>query len=73
MKAFWNTPLGKDIIIVLVIKLLAVFAIWWFFFRSVGEQQPVDATQMSVSMLGKQQDVVKPIVNLPSADREPLK
>ena len=50
MKAFWNTPLGKDIIIVLVIKLLAVFAIWWFFFRPVGEQQPLDqvATRIAV-------------------------
>jgi hypothetical protein len=74
MREFWNTPLGKDIIVVLIIKLLAVFAIWWFFFRPVGEHHPLDAAQMSVSILGKQQQSgVKPIVNPPSADKEQLK
>ncbi len=73
MREFWNTPLGKDIIVVLIIKLIAVYAIWWFFFRTVGEHPPLDATQISVSILGKQQDVVKPVVNLPSADKESLK
>ncbi len=73
MREFWNTPLGRDIIVVLIIKLIAVFAIWWFFFRPVGEHRPLDAAQMSMTMLGKQQNGVKAIVNPPSQDKESLK
>lgn len=74
MREFWNTPLGKDIIIVLMIKLIAILAIWWFFFRPVGEHHPLDAAQISMSILGKQQQSgAKPIVNPPSVDKESLK
>ncbi|NOT18034.1 MAG: hypothetical protein HOP20_08230 [Sulfuriferula sp.] len=75
MREFWNTPLGKDIIVVLIIKLIAVYAIWWFFFRPIGEQRPLDAAQMSASILGKQpQEMVKPIPNLSATNnKESLK
>jgi hypothetical protein len=74
MREFWNTPLGKDLIIVLIIKLVAIFAIWWFFFRPIGEHQPLDAAQMSMNILGKQQqNGIKPIVNRVSVDKESLK
>lgn len=33
MKAMWNHPVGRHIVVFTVLKLIAIFAIWWFFFR----------------------------------------
>jgi hypothetical protein len=74
VREFWNTSLGKHIIVVLIIKLIAIFAIWWFFFRPIGVHQPLDAAQMSASILGKQQQSdIKPVVNPPLVAKEQLK
>lgn len=39
MRALWHHPLGREILVILVIKIIATWAIWWLFFRP-----PVPAT-----------------------------
>ena len=33
MRALWHHPLGREILVILVIKIIAIGAIWWLFFR----------------------------------------
>jgi hypothetical protein len=32
MKRLWSHPLGREILVILVIKIALIFAIWWAFF-----------------------------------------
>lgn len=34
MRQIWNNLLGREILLVLIIKIALIFAIWWVFFRA---------------------------------------
>ena len=44
----WNTRFGREIVLILIVKVLAIFAIWWFFFRTA---EVPDTGQVSRALL----------------------
>jgi hypothetical protein len=34
MRQIWNNPLSRDILLILIVKIVLIFAIWWVFFRA---------------------------------------
>jgi|WetSurMetagenome_2_1015567.scaffolds.fasta_scaffold1214066_2 hypothetical protein len=66
MRAIWNNPLGREIVLILVVKIVAVFAIWWVFFRPIGAHPQLDANQVSAAMISKQQTVAQPTITQPA-------
>lgn len=54
MREIWNNLSTREILLILIVKIIAIFVIWWVFFRPVGEQVPMDANQVSAVMLNPQ-------------------
>ncbi len=52
MQDLWEHPLGKHLVVLLIVKLFAVYLIWWFFFRPVTPEQPVTADQVGAEIVG---------------------
>ncbi len=52
MREMWDHPLGRHIIVVLIIKLAAIYAIWWFFFRPLVHTEPMGTGQVSAAIVG---------------------
>ena len=52
MEQMWNHPLGRHILVMLLFKLLIIFAIWWFFFRPVAQVAPGNSDQVAAALLG---------------------
>ncbi len=52
MREMWNHPLGRHIIVILLVKLVAIYAIWWFFFRPLLASGTPDAARVSAVMVG---------------------
>ena len=40
MRHLWNHPLSREILLILLIKIVLVFAIWWAFFRAPDTARP---------------------------------
>ena len=66
MRAIWNNPLGREIMLILMVKIIAIGVIWWAFFRPVGETAPLDAKQVSAVIINKPQDLPPPAVVQPA-------
>ena len=52
MREMWNHPLGRHIIVILLVKLIAIYAIWWFFFRPLLASGTPDVAKVSAVMVG---------------------
>lgn len=54
MREIWSNLSTREILVILIVKIIAIFVIWWVFFRPVGEHVPMDANQVSAVMLNPQ-------------------
>ncbi len=72
MREMWNHPLGRHILVILMLKLLIIFGIWWLFFRPLEQSSPRDAAQVGAALLGAHA-VSTPgqSLHLPTASKEP--
>lgn len=52
MREMWNHPLGRHLIVILLVKLVAIFAIWWVFFRPLVGSMQVGASRMGAVLTG---------------------
>jgi type II secretory pathway component PulM len=34
MRQIWNNRLSREILLILIVKIVLIFAIWWVFFRA---------------------------------------
>ena len=49
--AWWRQPLSREIGLILMMKLVLIFALWWFFF-DLPDNQHVDASQVGTHLTG---------------------
>ena len=48
-----SSPLGRDIVVILVVKVLVLYALWFAFFRSpVAPHMTMDAKAVEVQVAG---------------------
>jgi cytoskeletal protein RodZ len=40
MREIWNSRLSREILIILIIKVVLIFLIWWIFFRTPDAAVP---------------------------------
>ncbi|MDA8328031.1 MAG: hypothetical protein M0Z83_03535 [Betaproteobacteria bacterium] len=74
MEQMWNHPLGRHILVMLLFKLLIIFAIWWFFFRPVAQVAPGNSDQVAIALLGTHVKSIKAnAVPTPTTLKESLK
>ena len=50
MKKIWGHPLGRELLVILVVKVILLFAIWWIFF-SHPEDHALSPEQVSRAIL----------------------
>ena len=48
IRQIWNTRFGREIVLVLLLKIVLIFAIWWAYFRTA---EVPDAEQVSRALL----------------------
>ena len=48
IRQIWNTRFGREIVLVLLLKIVLIFAIWWVYFRTA---EVPDAEQVSRALL----------------------
>lgn len=66
MRAMWNNPLGREILVILIVKIIAIAVIWWVFFRPIGVHTPLDANQVSSAVINAQKITAQPEVSQPA-------
>lgn len=66
MRAMWNNPLGREILLILIVKIIAIFVIWWVFFRPIGAHVPLDANQVGNAVINTPKNTVQPVVTQPA-------
>jgi hypothetical protein len=40
MRQIWNNRLGREILLILIVKIVLIFTIWWMFFRAPDAPAP---------------------------------
>lgn len=73
MHDLWQHPLGKHLLVVLLIKLMAIGLIWWMFFRPVTPVLPVTAVQVEMEMVGSHSSDSSAIIPSSHSSRESVK
>jgi hypothetical protein len=53
MKKLWSHPLGREILVILGIKFVLIFGIWWAFFSGTPAS-PLSAEQVRNAVLAPQ-------------------
>ncbi len=48
IRQIWNTRFGREIVLILILKIILIFAIWWVFFRT---PEVPNAEQVSHALL----------------------
>jgi hypothetical protein len=50
VKKFWNSPIRKELVIVLAVKLIVLAGLWFAFFRSPADKQltPSDVSRVLI-------------------------
>ncbi|WP_370685824.1 cytochrome oxidase putative small subunit CydP [Sulfuriferula thiophila] len=66
MRTIWNNSLGRELLLILIVKIIAIFAIWWVFFRPVVAHPPLNADQVSTALVSKPPTVTQPAVTPPA-------
>jgi hypothetical protein len=49
IQKLWKTPLRREIVLILIVKIILIFAIWWAFFRTSETPTPEQVSHALLS------------------------
>ena len=73
MHEMWQHPLGRHLVVILLVKLLAIGLIWFVFFRPVTPALPVTPEQVGAELVGHYSTDAAGIIPSSHSSRESVK
>ncbi len=73
MRDMWQHPLGRHLVVILLVKLLAIWLIWFAFFRPVTPALPVTPEQVGAELVGNHSAVTAGIIPSSHSSGESVK